>query len=190
MDKKEKLTEIGKEIIPIELVGKNINYKFLKDSQKSAYPKGDEFRYSDDYLARLNNTYFLKDVLSKRIKSIANRERDGLASFVMGSPLNNSEGEDILAYVLINSAQAELWQPFIIDVPKLTDVPQIKTAREYLERVESISPNYNKGMIHGGILFGLSVAKRGGFVLPTEYENKVIVIPSQEFVKYCKAEKK
>ena len=106
----------------------------------------------------------------------------------MGSPLNNSESENILAYMLINSARAGEWQPFIIDVPHLTDTP-IKTAREYLERVESISPQCNKGMMDGGILFGMAVAKRGGLALPIERDNKVVVVPSQAFAEYV-AQKK
>jgi len=182
-------TRMGKEIIPIELVGKNIDYRVLKTPKKLAYPKGDEVRYSDDYLTRLNNTYSLNDVLGKRTEAIAKRSFDELAHFVMGSPLNNAEGEDILTYMLINSALAGLWQPYIIDVPRLTDT-RIQTAREYLESVEKISPKYNQGMIEGGVIFGLSVAKRGRFALPTEYENNVIVIPSQEFVEYCEAIKK
>ncbi len=186
MGKQIESTRMGKEIIPIELVGQNVDYRVLKDPQTPSYPPGDEVRYSDDYLARLIENYPLKDVLGERIVAIAKRSFDGLAHFVMGSPLNNSEGEDILAFMLINSALAGLWQPYVMDVPKLTDT-QIQTARGYLESVEKISPDYNRGMIQGGVLFGLSVAKRSGFALPTEFENKVIVVPSQEFVRYCES---
>jgi hypothetical protein len=188
MIEQTEVTRSGKKVIPIELVGKNIDYRILKNPKKPAYPDGNEVMYSDDYLARLNSTYSLNDVLGERVKDIADRNSRDIAHLVMGSPLNNSEGEDVLAYMLINSAQSGLWQPFIIDVPKLTD-SQIQTAKEYLERVESISPTYNKGMIDGGLLFGLSVAKRGGLALPIEHENNVIVVPSQKFVEYCAMKK-
>ena len=74
-------------------------------------------------------------------------------------------------------------KPFVIDVPHLTDT-KIATAEGYLKSVEAISSRYNKGMIDGGILFGLAVAKRGGLALPIEHDNKVIVVPSQAFVEY------
>jgi hypothetical protein len=186
MLEQDKLTKLGKTIIPVELVGRNANYRVLTQPAKMAYPKGNEVRYSDDYIYRLNDTYSLNEVLGKHVKNIA--QRRGLERFVMGSPLNNSEGEDILAYILINSAQANSWQPFIIDVPQLTDT-SIQTAREYLERVENISPTYNRGMIEGGILFGLSVAKGGGLALPIEHDNKVIVVPSQRFLEYAAQQK-
>ncbi|MFC1732294.1 hypothetical protein ACFL6I_18475 [candidate division KSB1 bacterium] len=181
------LTELGNEVIPVELVGQNIAYEVLKES-KSPYPKGNEVRYSDGYLEKINEIYSLTDILGERMQGIKERKSNAIASIVMGSPLRNAEGEDVLAYMLINSAEAGLWQPSIIDVPKLTDT-QISTAREYLERVESISPTYNKGMIEGGFLFGLSVAKRGNFALPIEHDNKVIIVPSQDFVEYCAMQK-
>lgn len=187
MGKQAKLTRLGKEIIPVQLVGQNINYEVLKEP-RTAYPKGDEFRYSDDYLARLNNTYSLSDILGEKIEAIAEGGMDALAQVVMDSPLRNSEGEDVLGYMLINSVKAGLWQPYIVNVPSLMDA-QIRTAREYLERVETISPTYNQGKVYAGVLFGLSVAKRGGLALPVEHENKVIAVPSQEFVEYCETRK-
>ncbi len=187
MSERPKLTRQGKEIIPVELVGKNADYEVLTQHPINPdYPQGKEVRYSDDYLVRLNQTYSLNEVLGNYAKNIA--QRKGLERFVMGSPLKNSEGERILAYILINSAQAESWQPFIIDVPRLTDTP-IQTAKKYLEDVERISPDYNKRMNEGGILFGLAVAKRGGLALPTEHDNKVVVVPSQTFLEYAAQQK-
>lgn len=182
MPEQTQLTELGKEIIPVKLVGQNAGYQVLKEPARPAYPRGDEVRYSDDYLSRLNATYSLGEVLGEHIETIA--QRKGLETFVMGSPLRNSEGEYILGHMLISSAQAGLWQPFVIDVPRLTDT-SISTARDYLEDVEKISPDYNVVKLEGGVLFGLSVAKRGGLALPIEHENKVIVVPSQEFLEYA-----
>lgn len=186
MTEQSELTTLRKQIIPAELVGQNSGYELLKQPSEPTYPQGDEVRYSDDYITRLNDTYSLNDVLGEKAEELA--QRKGLAQFVLGSPLKNSEGESILAYMLINSAQAGEWQPMVIDVPQLTDT-QIATAKEYLERVEVISPRYNKGMIEGGILFGMSVAKRGGLALPVEHDNKVIVVPSQSFVEYIAQQK-
>ena len=53
------LTKLGKEIIPAELVGQNASYQVLQQPKKPAYPRGDEARYSDDFLARLNGLYSL-----------------------------------------------------------------------------------------------------------------------------------
>lgn len=184
MQHKQELTRLGKEIISVGLVGQNAEYKLLKKPEKEAYPEGLEVRYSDDYLTLLNANYSLEDILDSRKKGIAMKKCSDVSHFVMGSPLQNGGGEDALAYMLINSAQAGLWQPFIIDVPKLTDTT-IKTSKEYLQAIEDISPTHNKGRIEAGILFGIARAKRGGFALPTKYDNKVIVIPSQEFIEYC-----
>ena len=82
------------------------------------------------------------------------------------------------------SANAKLWQPKIINVGALTDI-QIKTAEVYLESVRKTSPTDNKGKIDAGTIFGIAVAQRGGFALPTKYENNVIVLPSQRFIEYC-----
>lgn len=188
MSKQTKLTKLRKEIIPIELIGQNIRYRVLKNPIKPAYPRGDEIKYFDNYVLGLNDVYSLNDILGERTQEIAKGTRNSIASIVMGSPLNNTEGENTLAYMLMSSAQAGEWQPFVIDVPYLTDT-SIATAKEYLGRVESISSSYNKGMICGGILFGLAVAKRGGLTLPLEYDNKVIVIPSQTFIEYIAQQK-
>ncbi len=179
MSEQTELTKLGKRIIPIELVGQNVDYRVLKELAIPAYPRGDEIRYSDDYVSKLNDTYSLSEVLGDHTKEIA--QRRVLSRFVMSSPLNNSEGEDILSYILINSAQAGLWQPFIVDVPHLTDT-SIQTATKY---IESINCANNIGKVDAGILFGLKVARNGGFALPTEYENKVIVVPSQALLEYA-----
>ncbi len=179
MSEQVELTKLGKEIIPIELVGQNADYRVLTQPAKPAYPKGNEVKYSDDYVSKLDETYSLNEVLGEHAKNIA--QRRGLERFVMGSPLKNSEGEDILEYMLINSAQADSWQPFVVDVTHLTDT-SIQTAKEYLQSIEGAS---DFGKVHAGILFGLKVAKYGGLALPTEFENKVIVVPSQRFLEYA-----
>jgi len=181
MSEQAKLTKLGKEVIPAELVGQNVEYTVLKQPAKSAYPSGSELRYSDAYISRLNGTYSLNDILGQNAEKIA--QRKGVEQFVMDSPLKNSEGETVLGYMLIRSAQAGQWQPFVIDVPHLTDT-RIKTAEEYLDDVEKISPRYNIGKLDAGLLFGIAVAKRGGLALPIKHDNKVIVVPSQAFVEY------
>lgn len=168
-------------IIPLELVGRNLTYHHLRSPAKPAYPRGDEVKYTDDFLLRLNEQYPIKDILGKQIETLA--QRKGLEHFVMDSPLQNTEGEDVLAYMLINSAQAQRWQPFIIDVPNLTNT-SIQTANEYLQEIAKKTPESNRGMVEGGLLFGLAMAKRDQLALPIEYDNKVIVLPSQEFVRY------
>ena len=177
------LTKLGKEIIPAELVGQKASYQVLQQPKKPAYPRGDEARYSDDFLERINGLYSLDELLGSRREGISAGNWNDLNYFTMGSPLENTEGEQILNDILYNSSHAGSWQPKVIDVSALTDT-QIKSAEEYLEAVAKISPRYNKGMIDGGALFGISNAQRGGFVLPTKLENKVIVLPSQAFIEY------
>lgn len=181
-----KLTGLGKDIIPAELVGQNIDYRILGKIAKPAYPNGEEVRYSDDYVCSLNRIYSLDEVLGVHVENIA--QRRGLERFVMDSPLQNNEGEYILARMLISSAQAGQWQPFIIDVPCLTDT-SIATAEDYLKKIESISPDYHRGMADGGVLCGIAIAKRGGLVLPIEYDNKVVVVPTQAFLEYTAKKK-
>jgi len=180
------LTELGKDVIPLELVGTNAEYRTLRVPYTPAYPDGTEGIFSDAYLARLNDVYPFAEILGDSESGLAKRK--GVERFVFGSPLKNIEGEKILAYMLINSAQAGIWQPMVIDVPKLTDT-QITSAARYLELVNQISPSYNKGMIDGGILFGLAVAQRGELALPIAFDNKVIAVPSQSFVEYIAQQK-
>ena len=144
--------------------------------------------YQDDYISEVNRLYPLADILGNRLESIAQGKWTGLDHFTMDSPLQNTEGENILNGILYSSANSRIWQPKIVDVGKLTDT-QIKTAEEYLDAVETISPTYNKGMIDGGVIFGISVAKRGEFVKTATLDNKVIILPSQIFIEYCCSKK-
>jgi hypothetical protein len=105
-------------------------------------------------------------------------------SYVMGSPLEDYEGEKILAYILIESANANQWQPFIINVPFLKDSDGIKTAKQYLDAVERIKKTDCCCYADKRIFFGLSVAKRGELVMPIEYKNNAIIIPSQKFLEF------
>jgi hypothetical protein len=180
-------TSLGREIINPGLVGENIVYRILKTPVKPAYPNGTEICYSDDYISKLNRMYSLNDMLGKNIEELF--EGFKIYNYIMDSPLNNTEGEEILGRILYNSAQAKQWQPFIIDVSNLTDARDIPTAKEYLERVENISPTFNEGRVHAGVLFGLAVAKRGNFVLPFDYDNKVIAVPSQTLIEYFSKQK-
>lgn len=181
-----RLTDLLKRVIPAELVGQNIEYKLLKKPAKPAYPTGNEVAYLDDYTRELNKIYSLTDILGKKVETVAKGR--SIEHYVVGSPLENSEGEDILGHMLMNSAKAGKWQPFIIDVPHLKDT-DIKTATEYLKEIEQINPLDTGGMMEAGILFGIARAKHGSFALPTQHDNKVIVVPSQEFVEYI-AQKK
>lgn len=178
------VTELGKEIIPSELIGKNAAYQILRQPKRVAYPNGDEARYSDDYLLTVNRVYPFNEVIGSHAEGISQGEWKDLNKFTMGSPLQSSEGEHVLNSVLYTSAHAKLWQPKIIDVGKLTDT-NIRTAEEYLDNIRRISPSYDKGRIDGGTIFGISVAQRAGFVLVAGHENKVIVTPSQRFIEYC-----
>lgn len=168
----------ARETIPERLVGQAAVYQVIKKPHSQAYPHGNEARYEDDYLRRLNEAYNLTEIPKGKI-----RQKE-IWHLVMGSPLNNMEGEGVLAWTLRNSVQAGSWQPFIIDVAKLRDADGIETAEDYLKAVDAISPDYNRGMMEGGVLFGLAVAKRGKFILPTKHETRVIAIPSQRFIEY------
>jgi hypothetical protein len=174
-------TKSGRPIIPIELLHRNPVY--IPTASKRAYPNATEAGYTDDYFVELIKAYSLEDVTGDRAESIASREYSSVGKYVIGSPLKNSEGEYVMAMILIRSAQAGWWEPGIIDVPRLRDT-KIQTAKEYLESVEKTSPSCNKGMMDGGMIFGLSVAKRGGMVVPFEHDNKVIIAPTQMCLEY------
>ena len=184
----ETLTGLGIEIMPVELLGKNPSYRKLAEPKNQAYPNGFESSYSDDYLLRLNQVYSLTAILGEKLESTKKGER--LEFLVMDSPLQNTEAEGILARILVNSAQAEEWQPAIIDVSKLTDT-SIKTAEEYLAFILAMNLRRHDsyGMMDKGVIYGIAKAKNGGFVLPTQIENKVIIVPSQEFVEYFATKK-
>jgi hypothetical protein len=173
-------TIMDKEVILNDLIGKNLEYKMLKTPERPAYPKGDEVQYSDDFISKLNEVYPLTDILGKDIKQIL--EGWNITRYIMSSPLNSTEGEDIMGYIITRSVQAEKWQPFIIDVPKLTDT-SIKTAKEYLNEVAKLNIQSRHG-IEGGLLFGLAVAKNGGFAHPFDYNDKLIIMPTQSLIEY------
>ncbi len=179
---------LDREVIDTNLVGKGIEYRVLKEPKELAYPNGDEVRYHDLYLTRLNQLFSIDDVLGSKKDDIKKRKFDSAMGILVNSPLQNMEGEGVLARILINSSMADLWQPFTINVPRLTDT-STSTAKEYLERVDQMDSSYNIGKINAGILFGLYMAKKGGFVLPIGYDNKVIVVPTQKFVEYCAKKK-
>src|SRR3989344_6687446 len=140
------LTKLLNPVIPNELVGQHATI--------------DGGVYDDAYLSQINSLYSLNDILGERKKGIAKGSWNDLNHFTMGSPLNNTEGEQILNAILYFSAKAGLWQPKIIDVPKLTDT-LIKTSKQYLGAVEVASRV--PGLVVQGSLYGLRVAKTGGF---------------------------
>ena len=79
MSEQAELTKLGKEIIPI-LVGQKADYRVLKEPAEPAYPNGDEVRYSDHYISRLNGVYSLSEVLGSHVKGIA--QRKGIERFL------------------------------------------------------------------------------------------------------------
>jgi len=145
--------------------------------------------YGDGYIARLNQipAYSLVEILGTRLAGISKGHAPFLGYLTSDSPLQCTEAEQVLDSILYRSAGAKLWQPKIIDVPALVDT-QIKTAEEYLKEVEARAENdYSRGRMDGGLVFGIGIAKKGGFVKTTRLDEKVIVIPSQSFVEYCAA---
>ncbi|MFH1052847.1 MAG: hypothetical protein V1740_00350 [Candidatus Woesearchaeota archaeon] len=176
-----RLTDMLKQIIPVTLVGQNIDFNVLSAPADPAYPKGKEVRFLDDYIRELNRVYSLLDILGKKTNRIANGK--DVLHYVIGSPLKNVEGEDILRYMLMQSAQAGQWQPFIIDVPHLTDTKK-RTASEYLKSVKQIDTSNTGTMVEANLSFGVAKAMRGNLGLPIEYDNKLVVVPSQTFVEY------
>ena len=153
--------------------------------------------YTDVYLEQISKLYPLDEVLDSRKTGISNGEWNDLNHFTMGSPLGNSEGEQILNSILYVSANTDKWQPKIIDVDKLTDT-KIETANEYITNVGEISSYYGRfvgpgcmfNMMDKGTIFALSVAKRGGFVELTTFDNKVVVLPTPKFIEYCISQNK
>ncbi|MBI4176053.1 MAG: hypothetical protein HY518_02535 [Candidatus Aenigmarchaeota archaeon] len=163
------MTEPRYSKIPRELVGRDAALR--------------EGTYSDAYLARINAQYPLGEILGERKAGIANGSLTDLFHFTMGSPLNVTEAENTLSAILYSSANKDLWQPWIINGSKL-DAPHISNAAQFLEAVEKRG-TYRTGMVDEGPVFGTSLAKIGGFVYPTLFENNVIIMPSQKFVDYC-----
>ena len=102
----------------------------------------------------------------------------------MGSPIGAAEGESRLNSILYNSVIAGKWQPEIIDVPYLTDT-SIKTSKGYLTAIAEISDSHRFGKIDGGMICGISLAQKSGFVKAISYKQKVIVLPMQSFLDYC-----
>lgn len=207
------LTRLGKEIIPVNLVRRNASYKVIGPPRISAYPRGDEVIYTDDYLSRIDSAYPLQECLGRK-KGILGGNRQDFNDLVVDSPLQNSEGEEILRHILYNSARRDRWQPKVVDVSALGNV---WTPENYLDEVAKIDPDKafavydidmsldvdagkfstefkkqevrphgpNSKIIHGGdIMIGISVAQKGGAVLLTIYENKVVVIPHQKLIEY------
>jgi len=162
------------DVIGLELVGRNSSMDI-------------DGEYQDDYLSRINQMYSLDRILGERKDGII-RGGGGpdLSHFTADSPLKNDEGERILGGILYISALFDIWRPEMIHIESLRDA-KIKTPENYLEAVKAIRPAHSpsKRMANRGRLFGISVAQRGGFVLPTIYKNTVVVLPSQDFVEYC-----
>ena len=161
--------QTGREVIPVELVGTDAVLR--------------EGRYNDGYLSRINAMYSLVfEILGARKTEIRRGSWSGFDHFTMNSPLQNSEGEQVLNAILYASARADVWQPEIIEVPKLTDTT-IRTARKYLKAVEEAYKV--PGMVNQGTLYGIHIARDGGFVNLTNVGENVIVVPNQTFVEYC-----
>ncbi|MGV8086674.1 MAG: hypothetical protein ACP5N1_03515 [Candidatus Woesearchaeota archaeon] len=167
-NKLPKLTKQKDQFIPVDLVGKSSEYTILQSPKNKSHPNGNEVIYSDEYIKKLNEFYPIDKVLGRTIQDIA--EGIGLDKLVMGSPLGNSEGENILEYMLMQSAQAKQWQPFVIDVPELLET-YIETAGHYIDAIADGQTN-------------TSLAVKHRFALPIAMDNKVMVVPSQEFVEY------
>lgn len=167
-------TRLGNEIISLGMIGNHKKYEVLNTPKNPAYPLGDEFLYSDDFLNVINRVYSLKEILGDKRNEIASNDR--ISEIVMSSG-TSCEGEGVLTNMLRNSALSGIWQPFIIDVPELKNA-KMKTADEYLKRVDEIRSTHRGGGTPLGIV------KTSNFALPVKYEQKVIVVPSQEFVEF------
>ena len=153
------------QIIPIELVG--MNASLSKD------------QYNDTYLTMINNEYPINDILGRRMKKAAERDESTLNGLISGSPLANIDGLNILRGILINSAQAGMWQPEIIEkiILKhfghtvedcLLDIKKDATPTD-----ETNTSNYNAGA---------RLTRSRGLMLPTSYMDNLILLPSQEAI--------
>jgi len=146
--------------------------------------------YHDAYMNKLNEVYSLKELLEGEKIGIAKGAITALTHSAMGTSLQNREGELVLNAILRESAKAGIWQPYRIDVELLPDT-KIKTAAEYLRRVNAIRPDYDKRTSEDvGMIFGIAVAERNNFVKALDFKDEVIVLPTQEFVEYCQPKKR
>lgn len=177
----EELTKSGRRIIPVEWVGEMDVYSEIT-TPKTVYPTGEEVHYEDAYLQTLTALYSLDSVLGERKRLIAQGNYGGLEPLVKDFPILGVQ--DVLARILINSAKIGIWQPLIIDIPMLVEHLSIETAKDYLKLVEKTDMKTNSFYEAAKILSGISSAKRGGFVFPTECDGRVIVSPSQDLLEY------
>ncbi|NOQ56311.1 MAG: hypothetical protein GQ477_05925 [Nanohaloarchaea archaeon] len=140
------------ELIPEELIGKDANIE-------------NEI-YTDAYLEQINNLYPLDDVVGSRKAGIAKGKWKDLNHFTIGSPLHDSDAEDILNSILYNSANTGIWQP------KRIKLVSNNTAKEYIEKVDRNDT--------------VGIAKKRGFVYLTSVSDDIVfVLPTQSFVEYC-----
>ncbi len=149
-----------------------------------------KIKYSDDYLNKLNEKYSLKRLLGKIIDEVTLENARYLGYFTKKA-LNNSDAEDILKGILIQSAKIRIWNSKIMNFSKLA-FSRIRSADEYLDAIVNNISIYEFGKSRSSTVSGISIAHKEGFVLLSKYENSVIIIPSQKFVEYCfeKKEKK
>jgi len=160
-------TELGYDIIPLDLVGRH------------AYTLGAV--YQDDYLVKLNEIYPLDEVLGPRKESLSEANWKDINHFCKDA-LECIEGERELGAILYCSANEGSWQPHIID-PGLMKL--IGSSKTYLELVEQISPDHQQIEPDEWMVYGVSVARREGFVITTSCNDNVIILPAQKFIEYC-----
>jgi len=159
-------------VIPIDLVGQ----------QAALHEK----RYSDAYLDRINQTYPLDEVLGDYKARIAGDSGTVLHFLTMGSPLRKKEGERVLRFILKASARAGLWQPDITDTTGLSEL--------HYAAIDQCLADIGKDPVktHAldeGFLYGVQVARKGGFVLPTSHLDQLVLLPSQAMVEYFAGKK-
>jgi len=178
----------SKDLISSELAGKNIEYKILKDAIDPAHPKADEVRYSDKYISRLNELYPVNEIFGEDIDAVA--RGNGVAQYMNNILIKNHHnipaihGKVLLEVILTISANAKQWQPYIFDISNSKNLGEITTAHHYLDKVEKIDSKYRINSEDGLLMCGLAVAKHNNLAIPTVYQNKIIVVPSQTFVEY------
>jgi len=153
---------LEKKIISEELIGRNKEYEVL-NKRRRLCPMGNEFRYSDDYLEKLNELYPFKFIFGPKIKALKCGSSDVLSPIVNNSDIKDFEGEKVLEYMLTRSAQAELWQPWVINHVDFNE-DKMLVIESYLESFKQITPEF-------------------GF--RRYYENKTLISPSQKFVEHC-----
>ena len=139
--------------------------------------------YLDDFLVSLNAQYPIDSVIGGFKEGMARGDWVALGHYTSDSPMKNSEGEHPLNAILYMSANAGMWQPWIVKTPP-KDAQNLDTPEKYINAARAKPMNYDIGKIDAGALYGLMRAEKAGFVHLSEHAKNVVVLPTQNLMDY------